>query len=71
MSTKSHRENVYDTKPAQKASWYQPRAALSLAMIQRCGYSSGASVIDVGGGASTLPSCCIRDARPSGRSASI
>lgn len=54
MSAKSHWENVYTTKPAQRVSWYQPHAALSLAMIQRSGFSPGSSVIDVGGGASTL-----------------
>lgn len=54
MSAKSHWDNVYATKPAHGVSWYQPHAALSLAMIERSGISSGSSVIDVGGGASTL-----------------
>jgi len=54
MSAKTHWENVYATKPAQRVSWYQPHATLSLAMIQKSVHRSGASVIDVGGGASTL-----------------
>ena len=54
MSTKSHWENVYRTKHSQRVSWYQPHAALSLAMIRRTGFSTDASIVDVGGGASTL-----------------
>ena len=35
-------------------SWYQPEAAPSLAILDRCGVTPAHSVVDVGGGASTL-----------------
>jgi ubiquinone/menaquinone biosynthesis C-methylase UbiE len=54
MTGKTHWDHVYATKSAQQVSWYQPHAALSLAMIQRSGVSTESSIIDVGGGASTL-----------------
>ncbi len=54
MPLKDHWENVYATKPAQSVSWYQPRAALSLSLIDSLAHEKSACLIDVGGGASTL-----------------
>ena len=54
MTAKDHWEQVYSTKPTDGVSWYQPHADQSLALIQGTGLPAGASVIDVGGGASTL-----------------
>lgn len=51
---KSHWENVYETKPADSVSWFQPHADQSLKIIESSGLGKKASLIDVGGGASTL-----------------
>lgn len=49
-----HWEQVYSTRPADQVSWYQMHAARSLRLICETGVPLGASIIDVGGGASTL-----------------
>lgn len=54
MQSKKHWENVYSTKAATEVSWFQEHAALSLRLIREAGIASSASIIDVGGGASTL-----------------
>ncbi|HSC76150.1 MAG TPA: SAM-dependent methyltransferase, partial [Pseudomonadales bacterium] len=54
MSSKEYWEQVYATKPATAVSWYQAEATRSLALIQCIAPSQDASIIDVGGGASTL-----------------
>ena len=54
MQTKDHWENVYATRAPEAVSWYQAHADLSLRLIQGTGVTAGASIIDVGGGTSTL-----------------
>lgn len=54
MEPKDHWENVYTTKAATEVSWFQEHAALSLRLIRESAIPTSASVIDVGGGASTL-----------------
>ena len=54
MQSKEHWERVYSTKPTDGVSWYQPHAELSLKLIHKTGLPLTASIIDVGGGASTL-----------------
>jgi 2-polyprenyl-3-methyl-5-hydroxy-6-metoxy-1,4-benzoquinol methylase len=54
MQSKEHWERVYSTKPTDGMSWYQPHADQSLRLIHETGLPSSASIIDVGGGASTL-----------------
>ncbi|RLK31510.1 class I SAM-dependent methyltransferase [Cupriavidus plantarum] len=54
MQSKTHWEQVYAAKSPTDVSWYQPRATLSLGLIQRIGTGPDAAIIDVGGGASTL-----------------
>jgi ubiquinone/menaquinone biosynthesis C-methylase UbiE len=54
MSTKTHWETIYSTKRPEAVSWYQQRPRLSLDFIERTGIGKEASIIDVGGGASTL-----------------
>ena len=54
MQPKEHWEKVYATKAATQVSWFQEHAALSLKLIKETGVPSSASIIDVGGGASTL-----------------
>jgi 2-polyprenyl-3-methyl-5-hydroxy-6-metoxy-1,4-benzoquinol methylase len=50
-----HWERVYGTKAPDQMSWFRPHLDTSLALIERavCG-NREASIIDVGGGASTL-----------------
>lgn len=54
MVAKSHWENVYTTKTRDQVSWYRPHLETSLALIERSVRGRSASIIDVGGGESTL-----------------
>jgi SAM-dependent methyltransferase len=52
---RDHWEGVYQQKSAEAVSWYAPRLETSLALLEAAHPGSDARVIDVGGGASTLP----------------
>lgn len=52
--TQSHWERIYQTKSPQERSWYQPHSQLSLDWIIEAAPEKSASIIDVGGGESTL-----------------
>jgi 2-polyprenyl-3-methyl-5-hydroxy-6-metoxy-1,4-benzoquinol methylase len=54
MSVKSHWEKIYNTKTPDRVSWYRPHLETSLALIERTAAGYSASIIDVGGGESTL-----------------
>ena len=54
MDAKSHWEKVYRTKAPDVVSWYSPHLARSLALIESASPDRSASVIDIGGGESTL-----------------
>jgi 2-polyprenyl-3-methyl-5-hydroxy-6-metoxy-1,4-benzoquinol methylase len=54
MDAKTHWETVYSTKAAGAVSWYRPHLDRSLSLIQRVAPDRGTSIIDVGGGESTL-----------------
>lgn len=54
MDRKKHWEDVYASKGPEQCSWYQVRPDISLALISSSGIRPDASVIDVGGGVSTL-----------------
>jgi 2-polyprenyl-3-methyl-5-hydroxy-6-metoxy-1,4-benzoquinol methylase len=54
MNPKMHWEKVYNTKAPNEVSWYQPHLETSLALISRAAGANSASIIDVGGGESTL-----------------
>lgn len=54
MESKQHWEQVYATRAANEVSWFQEHAALSLKLIRDAAVPASASIIDVGGGASTL-----------------
>jgi 2-polyprenyl-3-methyl-5-hydroxy-6-metoxy-1,4-benzoquinol methylase len=54
MSLQSHWEHVYLTKSAEQTSWYQPHLQTSLDWISAAAPRRSASIIDVGGGESTL-----------------
>ncbi len=53
-SVKNHWEKVYNTKAPDQVSWYRPHLESSLDLIERVASHRSASVIDVGGGESTL-----------------
>ena len=54
MDSKTHWQDVYETKKETEVSWYRPQLERSLELIERTGIGSDANIIDVGGGASTL-----------------
>ena len=60
MDAKGHWDRVYRDKAPTDVSWYQPHAALSLALIEQAVPDRSAPIIDVGGGASTLADDLLR-----------
>ncbi len=54
MDTKAHWERIYTTKAPEAVSWYRSHPETSLALIERAASGRSASIIDVGGGESTL-----------------
>ena len=61
MAGKSHWENVYQTKPATRVSWFQEHAERSLQFIRNTGVAKNGHIMDVGGGASTLVDDLLRE----------
>jgi len=53
MGPREHWESIYEARPPTEVSWYAPHLADSLRLIREVA-SPDASIIDVGGGASTL-----------------
>ncbi|PDS78063.1 class I SAM-dependent methyltransferase [Rhizobium sp. L43] len=51
---REHWEDVYRTKAADSVSWYQPTPGLSLRALDELQLPATTSLIDVGGGASSL-----------------
>ena len=54
MNTPRHWENVYREKSPGTVSWYRPHLDRSIELIQSAAPDRTASIIDVGGGESTL-----------------
>jgi SAM-dependent methyltransferase len=54
MSKRDHWNRAYTSKNVDEASWFESSPQMSLSLIQRSGIPKTASIIDVGGGASTL-----------------
>lgn len=54
MSGSEHWEGVYTRKKVDQVSWFRPHLDQSLAHLERAALPKHASIIDVGGGASTL-----------------
>ncbi len=54
MKSKEHWEKVYSTKSAESVSWFQEHTSNSIKIICEANIDFAASIIDVGGGASTL-----------------
>lgn len=53
-NSNAHWDTVYRTKAPDAVSWYRPHLETSIDLIQRVAPDSSASIIDVGGGESTL-----------------
>lgn len=51
---KKHWENIYQTKPLNEVSWYQPTPETSLDFIRQFNVPKAAKIIDIGGGDSFL-----------------
>ena len=54
MTIQTHWDTVYQTKAPDAVSWYRPHLERSLELIQSVVPDLSASIIDVGGGESTL-----------------
>lgn len=54
MDSKAHWTAVFNTKASTEVSWFQPHLDLSLQMISRSGVDPNCSILDVGGGDSSL-----------------
>jgi uncharacterized membrane protein YgcG/SAM-dependent methyltransferase len=54
VDSRKHWESVYGSKSVTDVSWYQREATLSLQLIRRVAPDLRSSILDVGGGASTL-----------------
>ena len=54
MTTEKHWDQIHSTKAPDEVSWFAPHLSVSLELIERAAESAKSSVIDVGGGQSTL-----------------
>lgn len=54
INPKAHWEGIYQRVPPDQVSWYKPHLETSLELIERVASTRSASIIDVGGGESTL-----------------
>lgn len=54
MDQETHWEKIYRQKAADAVSWYRRHLETSLALIERAAADTNASILDVGGGESTL-----------------
>lgn len=54
MDRKAHWKGVYTTKQSTEVSWYQAKPTRSLEVLRQVGAGPEATIIDVGGGDSTL-----------------
>jgi SAM-dependent methyltransferase len=58
---RKHWDDVYRTKAERELSWFQARPDVSLQLLRQVGATQRSALIDVGGGASRLVDCVIRD----------
>jgi SAM-dependent methyltransferase len=54
MDSQSHWDKIYMQKAPDDVSWYRPHLETSIALIAKAAPETSASIIDVGGGESTL-----------------
>ncbi|ABQ06010.1 MULTISPECIES: class I SAM-dependent methyltransferase [Bacteroidota] len=50
FNRKSHWENIYESKPLETVSWYQPNPETSLHFVHQFNLPKTAKIIDIGGG---------------------
>ena len=50
FNRKTHWENIYENKPLETVSWYQPNPETSLNFISQFNLPKTAKIIDIGGG---------------------
>jgi hypothetical protein len=50
----AHWESIYAKRPPEEVSWYEPTPAVSLRRVRQAVEDGAQSLIDIGGGASTL-----------------
>lgn len=64
MQRKEHWEALYETKPSDTVSWYEPLPSRSLTLLTDAGLNPDSAVLDVGGGDSRLAGAVVdRDVR--------
>jgi 2-polyprenyl-3-methyl-5-hydroxy-6-metoxy-1,4-benzoquinol methylase len=54
VNRKQYWDQIYSAQPPEKMGWYQEIPEISLSFMGAAGISTGASVIDIGGGESSL-----------------
>jgi SAM-dependent methyltransferase len=54
MDNKAHWEKVYGTKASDTVSWYAPHLKTSLNLIHQAAADKNSTIVDIGGGESTL-----------------
>lgn len=54
MSGDNHWKRVYEKRPTEELTWYQPHLEISLGFIRSSNLPKDARIVDVGGGAATL-----------------
>lgn len=54
MSTQAHWDRIYQSKTPVETSWYEPHLETSLEWIMKAAPDRNASIVDAGGGESTL-----------------
>ncbi len=54
IERQTHWNEVYASKGAEKVSWFQPRAAMSMRLIEAAGATKDSAIIDIGSGLSVL-----------------
>ena len=54
MDARAHWDTVYSNKAPDRVSWFRPHLEVSLDLIERATPDHSASIIDIGGGESTL-----------------
>ena len=54
MDKKNHWDDIYDKKSFSELTWFQPEPKISLDLICKLDLPKDSSIVDIGGGASTL-----------------
>ena len=54
MSSPEHWNHIYETKPSDAVSWFQPTPTTSLRLLDLSGLNESSRVIDIGAGDSRL-----------------